>query len=130
MRCLGCFVFLNLVTTALCLIGEEGSVCNVHVRYLFTTLYIASKRWLFGRITSDNFFSRMESRYVPYTETYKVRWGFFYQTKTRTNYRIDVRERERERRSRTIEPRETEWRKSNAIFMFKSIYRDQKFPLL
>ncbi|XP_031774005.1 multiple epidermal growth factor-like domains protein 10 [Apis florea] len=64
MRCLGCFVFLNLVTTALCLIGEEGSVCNVHV-------------------------SRMESRYVPYTETYKVRWGFFYQTKTRTNYRID-----------------------------------------
>ncbi|XP_043790674.1 tenascin-like isoform X2 [Apis laboriosa] len=65
MRCLGCLVFLNLVTTALFLTGENGSVCNVQI-------------------------SRMESRYVPYTETYKVRkWGLFHQTKTRTNYRID-----------------------------------------
>lgn len=36
----------------------------------------------------------MESRYVPYTETYKIRkWTFFHQTRSRTNYRIEVRER-------------------------------------
>ncbi|KAG9428219.1 multiple epidermal growth factor-like domains protein 11 isoform X1 [Apis mellifera carnica] len=65
MRCLGLVVFLNLVTEALFLTGKDGSVCNVQV-------------------------SRMVSRYVPYTETYKVKkWTFFHQTKFRTNYRID-----------------------------------------